>query len=169
MKTLYLVRHAKSSWDDPSLDDYDRPLNNRGRRDAPFMGDKLKAQGIKPDLIYASPAKRAEKTAKLIAEQTGYPKESIEFKKKIYMASERVLLAMVRSVPKKVGSLMLIGHNPELTAFSNMLTGGSILNIPTTGISCIRFDVRHWEDIKEFEGISVFFDYPKRYVNQDPM
>ncbi|UZR94490.1 SixA phosphatase family protein [Chondrinema litorale] len=163
MKTLYLVRHAKSSWKDDSLDDFERPLNKRGQRDAPFMGDKLKEQKIIPDLVISSPAKRAKSTAKIIAKKIGYDPDDIKWKKKIYDAFTEDLLKIIRDQKKDIDSLMLVGHNPELTSLSNYLTDFRIYNIPTTGISCIRFYCDTWEEVQPKAGEQVFFDYPKRY------
>ncbi|MEM1135011.1 MAG: histidine phosphatase family protein [Bacteroidota bacterium] len=166
MKTLYIVRHAKSSWKDESLDDYDRPLNKRGKRDAPFMGEKLKEQKILPDLIIASPAKRANATAKILAKKMGYKVDDIKWKKNVYDAFTEDLLEIVRAQKDTVNSLMLVGHNPELTSLSNHLTEFKIYNIPTTGISCIRFLGDKWSEIQPKSGEHIFFDYPKRYFNE---
>ncbi|WP_457598784.1 SixA phosphatase family protein, partial [Hydrogenimonas sp.] len=121
MKELFLFRHAKSSWDDPSLSDFDRPLNERGRRDAPLMGEHLKAMGIHLDLIVASPAKRAKKTAKIIAEKLGYDIEKIIWQENIYEASPQTLLYIVCQLPEKAKRVMLVGHNPSLTLLANQL------------------------------------------------
>ncbi|WP_020527447.1 SixA phosphatase family protein [Flexithrix dorotheae] len=164
MKTLYLVRHAKSSWKDISLDDFDRPLNKRGKRDAPFMGKRLKKQGIKPHLILASPAKRAKKTAKIFAREMGYPEGKIKFAKKIYEAGRNELLEVIRNQDDKINSLMLVGHNPELTSLSNYLSDYEIVNIPTSGISCIKLSIDTWNEIKLKAGEQSFFDYPKRHL-----
>ena len=166
MKTLYLVRHAKSSWKDESLKDFDRPLNKRGQRDAPFMGEKLKEQKIKPDVIIASPAKRAKLTAKVLAKKIGFDADEIKWKKKIYDAFTEDLLEIIRGQKSEIDSLMIVGHNPELTSLSNYLTDFRIYNIPTTGISCIRFYCDTWEEIQPKSGEQVFFDYPKRYFKK---
>jgi phosphohistidine phosphatase len=171
MKTLYLVRHAKSSWKDDLLQDFDRPLNKRGERDAPFMGEKLKEQKIIPDVIIASPAKRAKATAKIIAKKVGFDTDDIKWKKKVYDAFTEDLLEIIRAQKSNINSLMVVGHNPELTSLSNYLTDFRIYNIPTTGISCIRFYCDKWEEIEPKSGEQVFFDYPKRYfkkVNKKP-
>ncbi|MBX2841627.1 MAG: histidine phosphatase family protein [Flammeovirgaceae bacterium] len=164
MKTLYLVRHAKSSWKDISLDDFDRPLNKRGKRDAPFMGKRLKKQGIKPNLIIASSAKRAKKTAKIFAEEMGYPEGKIKFAKKIYEAGSTELFEIIKNQDNQVKSLMLVGHNPELTSLSNYLSDYEILNIPTSGISCIKLPIENWKELKAKIGEYSFFDYPKRHL-----
>lgn len=167
MKTLYLVRHAKSSWKDLKLDDFERPLNKRGKRDAPFMGQVLKEKGIQPDLIAASSAKRTRKTARIIAEQMGYPEKNIVLKKQLYEATENALLKFIQQTDDSVNTLMLVGHNPELTGLSNLLCDYFIYNIPTAGVSCISFQVKSWEEVGPKIGNHVFFDYPKRYFRKD--
>ena len=167
MKTIVLVRHAKSSWKDSSLDDFDRPLNKRGKRNAPFMGKKLKERQIMPDLILSSPAKRARKTAAAVAKAIGYPKKKIKYRDDMYHPSARYLLEMVRNQDDKNETIMLFGHNPDFNDFADMLLEHNpIYNIPTTGIYCIRFDVDNWKKLREGKGESVFFDYPKRYQDE---
>ena len=167
MKTIILVRHAKSSWKDLSLDDLDRPLNKRGKRDAPFMGEKLKEMEIMPDLILSSPAKRAKKTAIAIAKAIGYPKKKITYDNNMYHASAWYLLEMVRNQDNKNETIMLFGHNPDFNIFADMLLKQNpVYNIVTTGVYCIRFDVNKWEKVQEGKGEAVFFDYPKRYTEE---
>jgi phosphohistidine phosphatase len=164
MKTVILVRHAKSSWKDSSLRDLDRPLNKRGKRDAPFMGKKLKDRHVVPDLILSSPAKRAKKTATSIAEEIGYPKKKIRYDDKMYHSGAQVLLEIVRSQDDEHGTIMLFGHNPDFNDLADMLLKQKPgYNIPTTGVFCIRFPVDSWRKVQEGKGETVFFDYPKRY------
>lgn len=167
MKTIILVRHAKSSWKDLSLDDFDRPLNKRGKRNAPFMGTKLKEKQIKPDLILSSPAKRARKTATAIAKAIGYPKKKIIFDENMYHSSALYLYQMVRSLDDAHETIMLFGHNPDFNEFADMLLKiNPVHNIPTTGVYCIRFKGNGWEKVLEGKGESVFFDYPKQYRDE---
>ncbi len=161
MKTLYLVRHAKSSWDYPHLADIDRPLNGRGKKNAPEMGRRLREKGILPNQLISSPAKRAYKTAKEIAKQLGYPEHKIRIDHDIYHAGQSSLLEVVRSQTDEVESLMLFGHNPGFTHFANALANESIANVPTAGIVAIRFD-QGWDGIDYGDGELIFFDYPKR-------
>jgi phosphohistidine phosphatase len=164
MKTIVLVRHAKSSWKDSSLDDFDRPLNKRGKKNAPFMGQKLKEGNILPDLILSSPAKRARKTATIIATAIGYPKKKIVLNPDMYHCSGWTLFEMMRNQDDKNNTIMILGHNPGFNDFANMLLERNpVYNIPTTGVYCIRFNVDSWKKIQEGKGESVFFDYPKRY------
>ena len=163
MKTIILVRHAKSSWKDSSLKDFDRPLNKRGKRDAPLMGEKLKERKILPDLILSSPAKRAKKTATVIAKAIGYPENKIHYDDKMYHAGARALLEMVRNQEDRHEMIMLFGHNPDFNDLADMLLKQKPgYNIPTTGVCCIRFHVDSWRKVHEKKGETVFFDYPKR-------
>lgn len=164
MKTLYLVRHAKSSWKNEELDDFDRPLNKRGKKDAPFMGRKLrKLWEAEPELILSSPAKRARKTARKMAKKLRYPKKKIVYIDNIYEATETTLLKILHEQSDTISSLMIFGHNPSLTAFCNLLGNEAIENIPTAGVVCLTFDVDSWSAITANSGKLVFFDYPKRY------
>ena len=162
MKTLYLVRHAKSSWDDPGLKDYDRPLNKRGKKDAPKMGKHLKMIGVSPDLILTSPAKRAKTTAKYIAEKIEYPFEKIVEEKEIYHADVNELLDVIKDIDDSNDTIIMVGHNPGFTDLANYLTTTRIDNIPTTGIFCVEFDVNSWEKIHKESGEFKLFDYPKK-------
>ena len=121
MKTIYLVRHAKSSWDDPFQDDFDRPLNERGRTDAPRMARRLKEKEIHPDLLLSSPAARAISTCKVIAETAGYHHNQIKTDSRLYHASEETLLQIVKKLSDEIDVVMIFAHNPGLTDFANRL------------------------------------------------
>lgn len=165
MKTVILFRHAKSSWKDLSLDDFDRPLNKRGKRNAPFMGQKLKERGIMPDLILSSPAKRARKTAIAITKAIGYPQKKIVYENDLYHSGSGYMMEMIQNIDDKNETIMIFGHNPDLNSLADMLLEHNpVYNIPTAGVYCIRFDVNTWKKVQEGEGKSVFFDYPKRYT-----
>ncbi len=166
MKTLYLIRHAKSSWDDPSLTDFDRPLNNRGKKDAPKMGKQLAQGGHRPDILLSSPAKRAWNTAKKIAKVLGFSKEDIAKDPKLYHADVSTLLTVVQSQDDQGQSLMLFGHNPGLTEFATLLCKHEFGNIPTAGVVCINFEVSSWKDVQYHRGKLQFFDYPKKHQPQ---
>lgn len=166
MKNLVIVRHAKSSWDDSSLADFDRPLNKRGLRDAPYMGKVLSDKDFKPDLIISSPANRAFTTAKFIAEKMGYNIEKIRTEENIYSSSAAAIVKIIRSVDDSVGNLALFGHNPDITYLSSLLTGNIFDNVPTCGMVGIRFDVDQWKLINEENGKMVFFEYPKKYFKK---
>lgn len=164
MKTLYIIRHAKSSWDDQEIKDIDRPLNERGKRDAPRMGERLKEKSAIPDLMVSSPAKRALSTCKRIAEVLKYPEDKIKTEKDIYHASADGILRVIKNINDKHEVVMLFGHNPGLTDFANDFMASRknfIDNIPTCGIVCFKVDADFWKDVRFGEGELAFFDYPK--------
>ncbi len=158
MKTLYLVRHAKSSWKDASLDDFDRPLNKRGKHDAPFMAQKLANMGIKPDIILSSPAKRARKTAKAFSKTLDAP---LVFDERLYEAGLRAFEEIVLNAFQTYDSVMLVSHNPGLTMFNDDISDRPIFNIPTTGIVAIDFKTQN--DIDALKGHQRFFLFPKQF------
>lgn len=162
MKKLIIVRHAKSSWDFPELDDFDRPLNNRGKRNAPEMGKRLDKKGVKIDLIIASPAKRAYTTAKKIADEISFPIKKIVKEPLFYHGSLSNMLSVIQHIDNDNKSLMIFGHNPGLTELSNLLSNSDIYNIPTCGITEIDFNVSSWSEIEKYTGELVSFDYPKK-------
>ena len=162
MKELFIVRHAKSSWSDPGLRDFDRPLNGRGRAAAPEMGRRLAAQGILPDLLLSSPANRAISTARLIAEKLRYPQAGIAEDEELYHASALEILNILRRQPEGIGSLMIFGHNPGFTDFASELTGVMIDNVPTAGVVAVDLSLDTWEALSFGSGSLRFFDYPKK-------
>lgn len=164
MKTLYLVRHAKSSWKNPELADFDRPLNKRGNRDAPFMGEVLSDKKVKPDFILSSPAKRAKKTAIEIAEKIGFPVKNISFDEEVYEASMNTLLALIKKLDERDKSVMIFGHNPGLTMLNNYLSDHYIDNIPTCGIVALQTD-KEWKEIGKNSFRFLFFEQPKMYFD----
>lgn len=161
MKKIYIIRHAKSSWKDLNLDDFERPLNKRGQKDAPFMAKTLKKKGVKPDLIISSPAVRAKTTAKIIAQEVGY-KKPILYIKKIYEAEVQDLYDVVRNIDEKYKTVFMIGHNPGLNMFVESLVGFHE-NIPTCGIVELEIDCKKSKDISASCSEFRYFDYPKRY------
>jgi len=162
-KTLYLVRHAKSSWKNEGLTDEERPLNKRGKHDAPFMGKQLGQRGEKPDLLISSPAKRALSTAKLFARELGYAKENIVVMEELYMADVSDFIKIIQNINDKAVSIMLFSHNPGITYFANFISGSDIENIPTAGVVRIDLDISSWIDAGKTKGNRVFFEYPKKY------
>jgi phosphohistidine phosphatase len=158
------VRHAKSSWKDPTLDDFDRPLKKRGKRDAPRMGERLAARGVRPDRIVSSPARRARDTAAAVAAELGWDEGAIELDERIYGASVIALLEIVRDLDDDDAHVMLVGHNPGLTDLANVLTGEEIENVPTAGVVDVTFTAESWRDVAPGGGALVDFDYPKRPV-----
>ncbi|HEV8313767.1 MAG TPA: histidine phosphatase family protein [Burkholderiaceae bacterium] len=161
MKTLSLVRHAKSSRDDATLPDRERPLDDRGRRDAPKMGKRLAKRDVKPDLIVSSPALRALTTAQLIADEIGYAHKRIVIDDRLYASSPSALLAVVRALDRKLEHVMLFGHNPEFTELAHRLSS-DITDMPTCAVAEFRFDTTAWSDIGEVAPVAVMMDAPKR-------
>lgn len=163
MLTLFLVRHAKSSWANPGQADFDRPLNDRGERNAPFMGKKLVEKGENPGLLVSSTAKRAYGTAKYIAGALGYDKEKILKREALYHAPVKTWLNEVNQLNSKHKTVMFFGHNNGITEFANYLCNAGIDNIPTCGIVKIKFDFDEWDMVSKNTGELVYFDFPKRY------
>jgi phosphohistidine phosphatase len=147
VKTLVLVRHAKSSWKDDSLADHDRPLNRRGKRDAPEMGRRLADLVGTPHLIVSSPARRALATARIIAEATGYPVDGIREDERIYQAGPAEILDVIRGLEDERERVFLLGHNPGLTEVVNLLSEPAVDNVPTCGVVELRLATRRWSDI----------------------
>lgn len=163
MKTLCLIRHAKSSWDDPFLDDIDRPLNNRGRKDAPRMGQRLKEKDIHPDLLLSSPADRALSTCLIIAEKIGFNPQHVHVDRRLYHADEEQILSVVRSFNDANDEVIVFGHNPGLTDFVNRLNSSLVTdNVPTCGIVCMTLHVDSWKDVAWGKGEVDFFDFPRK-------
>jgi len=165
MKKLFLIRHAKSSWDYSNLTDFERPLNKRGKRDAPFMAKLLAKQGFNPDFIISSPANRAITTARYFSESLGYFFDKIFIEPKLYEASRDEILEVVMEIGKTYNNVMLFSHNPGLTDFANKLIGNTIDNIPTCGIVSINFKIESWSEINSKNSEMMFFEYPKKYFN----
>ncbi|MBW2412008.1 MAG: histidine phosphatase family protein [Deltaproteobacteria bacterium] len=164
MKTLYLVRHAKSSWKYPKLDDFERPLNKRGRKSAPFMGEILNKLKVSPDHIISSPANRAATTARIMAAKIGYPLEHIQYSENIYEFSEGALIRVVKGIDDKAIKAMVVGHNPGLNGLANYLGDRPVSNIPTAGIYCLDLDIASWSSISENCGELKFFEYQKKHT-----
>ena len=165
MKALYLARHAKSSWKNPELSDIDRPLNKRGKKDAPFMGEALNEKGVKLDLMVTSPANRARLTAESIAKAIGYKKKNIVVDEDLYEFSSSGFIEIINQFDDEFDSVMMFGHNPGFTTLNNNLTDQYIDNIPTCGIVCIQFDLQ-WNEIESNSGKNQYFIYPKMYSIQ---
>jgi len=161
MKTLYINRHAKSSWDHPDLSDFDRPLNKRGLGDAPEMGKRLSDKNEGIELFVSSPANRAITTARLIAKEVGYPPEKIKEIRDIYHASARSILEIVNGFDAQYDRIIIFGHNPGFTDLTENLTGEYLGNMPTCGICKVEFHVDSWKDVGYESGVLKFFDYPK--------
>ena len=161
MKTLFLVRHAKSSKDDPTLVDRDRPLADRGRKEAPKMGKRLAKRDVKPDLVVSSPALRALTTAQLITAEIGYERKDIVVDDRLYASSADGLLAVIRALDKKFDRVMLVGHNPEFTELAHRLSI-DIVDLPTCAVAEFRFDTNKWSDVGEVEPAQSTLDHPQK-------
>jgi phosphohistidine phosphatase len=164
MKTLILVRHAKSSWENKNSTDYERTLSNRGKKDAPFMAGILKDKNVKIDLILSSSAIRALTTAKIFAKELGKAEKEIVADKNIYEAGRKDLLKILLETDDSVDDLMLVGHNPGLTYLSNYLCNFETDNIPTCGIVCMQLDFDSWKYLGNKTCSLKFFEYPKKYL-----
>jgi phosphohistidine phosphatase len=147
MKTLYIVRHAKSSWENPSLSDHDRPLLETGVRKTLRIAEFLKEKGIRPELLLSSTAIRAFETARVIARELEYPEEKIEVSDSLYHGSANSIFNQLFGLPDGVGSVMIFGHNPSFTYFANQFLDPTIENLPTSGTVSISFDTDRWTDI----------------------
>jgi phosphohistidine phosphatase len=167
MKRLTLVRHAKSSWKETGLTDHDRPLNKRGKRDAPMMGERLREQGESPDLLVSSTAKRARKTAEVIAAAIGYPPEAIAYDPRLYLSGVDELLNVIGDLDDEKEHVMLFGHNPGLTALANRLSDAALENVPTCGVYSVELAIDRWRDVGKHPGQLRLYDYPKRVRARD--
>jgi len=161
MKKLILIRHAKSDWNDPSLSDFDRPLNERGKNDAPVMAHRLVDKEVSIDCFISSPAKRARRTAKIFAEAFKVKKDHIIMHDELYGAGEEVFYDVIKNAKNKWDSIAIFSHNPGLTDFANLLTETHVDNIPTSGIFAVKADCDDWKEFREAKKEFWFFDYPK--------
>lgn len=161
MKILTLVRHAKSSWKDNNISDRERPLNKRGEHDAPIMGKRIVAAGIRPSLIMSSPAVRAWTTAKVIAEEIGYPREFLQKENSLYLASLDNIIDVLIAQDAEFNSIMVVGHNPGLTTFANYLSPGLTDNLPTAGVVSVGFEQEDWNLHSAPKTELLTYDYPK--------
>ena len=163
MKRLVLIRHAKSSWSNPLQSDYDRPLNERGVKDAPDMGKRLKKAHITPDLIIASTARRAAETAKKVAAEVGYPEDKILWQEKLYHCISSVFDEVAQEIADDVKTAYIVAHNPGITSYVNELSPKfRIDNMPTCAIAAAEADIKDWYDWPGAERNVFLFDYPKK-------
>jgi len=164
LKKLYIIRHAKSGWDEDIVSDFDRSLNSRGKRDAPLMGHILNDKGIKPELIISSSAKRAKMTAEIFADIVGYKRADILFEEGLYLASMDKIIKVLSKIDSKISSIFIIAHNPGLTDFVNLFCDKKIDNLPTTGIFSTELDISNWGKLQYSSGNNCEFDYPKKHL-----
>ena len=164
MKTLILMRHAKSSWDHPSLKDLERPLNARGERDAPLMGSHFSAWGLDPELLVSSPAVRARETALWVARALSYPEENIRMAPALYEQGVAGILSVIHALPEALETVCLFGHNPDISEAVGALGGEPVSSLPTAGLVCLLFAVDDWAAVMPGVGRINRFEYPKRYI-----
>jgi phosphohistidine phosphatase len=164
MKQLLICRHAKSSWKNPQLSDIERPLNKRGKHDAPMMGERLAQKGMIPDAIICSPAKRARKTAVRLCKGMLLCRDVIHIRQAIYDTDIRGLLKVICRENDRYQRLLLVGHNFELTDLVNDFSPVGIYNVPTCGIAAFQLALNSWKDIHKVRQRAelLFFDYPKK-------
>ena len=165
-KEILLVRHAKSSWDDPYLDDHDRPLNARGLRNAPEMGKRLQGYGIRPRVWISSTALRAITTAEIIAEQVGFPQDQIQRTKDLYHASATELQEIISELDDQIDSVVFFGHNPGVTSLVANLYGLPIDNVPTCGVVHLQFNENTWSAVSSAPPARAYFDFPKNELGE---
>jgi phosphohistidine phosphatase len=159
MKILFLLRHAKSSWDDPNLSDFDRPLNKRGLKTAPKMGAVMRKRKLQPDLILSSPAARAKETTRLVCEAAGLTTE-VQYDQRIYEASVDRLLKIVSLIDESANTALLIGHNPGFEELLTALTGES-QRMPTAALAYIELEVEKWSNVSAGSGKLAWLVKPK--------
>lgn len=170
MKTLYLLRHAKSSWDDTDLKDFERPLSERGVQDIPVMAKRFSDRGAVIDSIVASPAIRAKATARAMAENLKFPKDDIISNPELYFAGTGMFLKAAKLMDETATAAMLVGHNPAITDFANAMLGDNseeIDNIPTCGLVVLELPIEEWGEVTLGSATRVLFDYPKKDIGSD--
>ncbi len=163
MKTLVIVRHAKSSWDNQGLSDHDRPLNRRGLRDAPVMGARLAEWGPPVDRVISSSAVRALTTAELITQEMGLPWDEIVIDEALYHASEEDMLEIIQEQEDYLDGLMMFGHNPGMTYLVNHLSDLDLENLPTCGVVTLQFNIEHWTEAGEELAVIAEINTPKKH------
>lgn len=161
MKQVLIIRHAKSSWNSAFSDDFERPLNDRGHRDAPHMAEKMVAKGVSIQAFLSSTANRALTTATYFAEANGKTKNDILLFPQLYHAPELVFYKVIKTIPPEINTAAVFSHNPGITEFVNGLTETKIDNMPTCGIFAIQIESDSWENFSTAKKRFWFFDYPK--------
>lgn len=163
MKNLLLIRHAKSSWDNPDLDDKERPLNERGLNDAPLMVNILKNYNIVFDKIFCSTALRAKMTLEIFAKSLNIDSQKIVFTDELYNASRREILNFLKQLDNKFDNVAVVGHNPGLTDLAHFLLYDFLNTLSTCSMLYIELEINKWSDLKSGMGTLKFYEYPKKY------
>ncbi|MFY7838967.1 MAG: SixA phosphatase family protein [Lacibacter sp.] len=161
MKSLFLIRHAKSSWDSPDQNDFDRPLNERGIKDAPGMAQKLFDRNVQIDAFLCSPAVRAKQTCEYFSKVFGKAKEEIQFLSQLYLPEPSVFEETITSLPGNINAVAIVSHNNGITEFANGLTNAKIDNMPTCCIFAVKIDTEDWSKFAKAKRQFWFVDYPK--------
>jgi phosphohistidine phosphatase len=162
MLRLTLVRHAKTEVAHAGQEDWDRVLEPRGLRDAPEMGRRLKGRGLKPDKVLTSPAVRALTTMTIMTRELGVPASKVTQDERLYLASPKDLLKVIRELGGTAAHLMVVGHNPGLTEFADAVSSErSIDNMPTCAVYTLEFDIKDWSALELETGVNADFDSPK--------
>lgn len=162
MRSVLFIRHAKSSWDNAAQHDFERPLNERGKKDAPEMARRLLEKNVSLDLLITSPAKRARKTSDIFAAAYGLPSDKVIQKAELYLPSPDVFFDVIEQLPDHARHVALFSHNPGITHFVNQLTNEiRIDNVPTCGVFAIQTDISSWLKFRHAPRRFWFFDYPK--------
>lgn len=161
MKSLFLIRHAKSN-QELGVEDFERPLNERGKRDAPAMGKRVRDKNLMIDVFISSPAERARQTVRLFAKKYGFAEEDIHYNPALYLADPAALRKVIEEIDDRYGSAAIIAHNPGITEMANELTNVRIDNLPTCGVFAVSLLTNRWADFMQTEKKYLFFDYPKR-------
>jgi len=162
MKTIILVRHAKSSWKYPELTDEERPLNKRGKRDAPNMAQLLLELKVKPDVLLSSPAIRAKRTAKIVADYLNCS-DKVKYKAWLYSFSTENILTKVNSFKSEWDTVMMFGHNPAFTSLVNYWGDDFLENLPTCGAYALSFETENWSQVRQSKGKTLFYEFPKKH------
>lgn len=162
MKEIILVRHAKSSWSDPSLADIERPLNKRGQRDAPVMAERMAESDSDVERVVTSPAQRTRLTTEALIEALHLDADEVVEERQLYGADTVDWLDVIRRQPDFLNSIAFVGHNPGLTEFLNLFLDDPLDNVPTCGIARLRFNVDNWPEIGEAVPERVLYSIPKR-------
>lgn len=163
MRKLYIMRHGKSSWDNHNLEDFDRPLNKRGRKDAHIMAEFFQKEEISFDHIFSSPAIRAITTANIVAESLHFPIKNISSDRRLYQAGVEALLEVIGEIDADYKSILLIGHDPGLSWLSCYLGNEEHINLPTCGVYAVSFKTNTWQSLTNAESKKLFFEFPKDF------
>lgn len=161
MKSLLLIRHAKSSWDNPMQNDFDRPLNARGLKDAPMVAERLLERKVKIDAFISSPAKRAKQTCELFMQVFKKDPGSMILQSQLYLAQPEVFLQTIKQLPADISHAAIFSHNNGITEFANTLTDTQVDNMPTCSVFAVHAPIEHWSDFTKAKKEFWFFDYPK--------